>query len=294
MNKVIKKSFQTLVKNSAIMQPLIFYIIIMLVFSGFMGSRVFSNPALGIIFSAIMLLLLTAFLSGWYNTIKFAVDNYKDFDKKSQNYSMKVAVYNLDTGKNFFPGVGEYFGSILFVVIVYMLICGLIFTFCNRFFNIDNNQMYSILFNREALMEYTKSNPMKISAYILSVSSIIQIFQFVIMFWVPSILYETKNPLRALFSSLKFLFKNFWYSVGLYFFIVICIFLMNILNVLCSINYILSIIFVIFELYFITYVFVLLFAAYKLKLIQKQIEKVNSKDVFIKSKELKESNDAQE
>ena len=292
MKKVIKKSFGIIIKNSAIMQPLIIYILLMLFFSSIMGSRAFSNPIIGIIFSALMFLLLTAFLSGWFSTIKYAVDNYINFDKQKKDYPMKIAVYNFDTGKNFFSGVSEYFGSILTVVLVYSLFCGLIFTLGMKFFHITNSDIYALLSSSDDLSNYINNNSLTFGVSILIISSIIQIFQFIIIFWTPAILYTTNNPIKSFGIALKFLFKNFFYSIGLYFFILISLLLVNLLSIICAKVYLLSLLFLIFELYFATYVLVLIFTAYKEKIMQSEIEKINSQDVFIKSSELKERKDA--
>lgn len=292
MDKVIKKSFGILVKSSAIMQPLIFYILLILLFGAVMGSKVFINPIGGIIFSVLMFFLLVAFLSGWFRTIKHAVDTYINFNKEEKDYPMKIAVYNIDTLKKFFPGVGEYFLSLIVPVLVYTIFCACIFVLGMKLFHISNSEIYSILTNTKIIPGDLSVNTMlSLSLALLFISGMIQIFQFLIMFWIPAMYYVTPNPLKSLWVAIKFLFKNFFYSIGLYFFILVSMLIMNVLNIICSFNYILSLIFLIAELYYVTYLFVLIFTAYKEKNIQLEIEKINSQDVFIKSCDVKENND---
>ena len=292
MNKVIKKSFGILVKNSAMMQPLIFYSLIMLFFPMCMGTRVFSSIQISFAFGILMLLLFTAFLSGWFNTIKFAIDNYKEFNKNDEDYAMQVARYNLDTGKNFFSGVGEYFAPVLVVVLVYFVISFVIFILGFYIYKIDNLTV-DILKDVNLMSAYIQNNP-KFIYFITFVTGAIQFLQFLIMFWLPKIFYETKNPLKALFSSIGFEFKHFWYSIGLYLFIVFTSIFFNILGALFNQFYILSLIFMIISLYYINYVFVLIFNGYKSKVLQIEVQKMNNMDVFIKSSEVRKSDGEKE
>ena len=287
MKKVIKKSFDILIKNSAMMQPLIFYILIMLFFTMYMASRAFSSVQISLAFGILMLLLFTAFLAGWFNTIKYAIDNYKEFNKNDEDYAMQVARYNLDTGKNFFNGVGEYFAPVLVVVLVYFVVSFLIFIFGFYIFKIDNLTI-DILKNSSAMVDYAQKNP-KFIYYLTFVIGAVQFLQFLIMFWLPKIYYETQNPFKAFFSSISFEFKNFWYSIGLYLFIVLTSIIFNILGTLFNQFYILSLIFMIISLYYVNYIFVLIFNGYKSKFLQIEVEKMNSKDVFIKSSEVRVS-----
>ncbi|MBQ7450923.1 hypothetical protein IJS77_05840, partial [bacterium] len=89
----IKKSFQIIIKNSALIQPLIMFILFLLVFNAFMGMNVHANPAMSFVFLILTVLLLSAFLSGWLYMIKFAIDNYKGFDKNDPEYALKIGTY---------------------------------------------------------------------------------------------------------------------------------------------------------------------------------------------------------
>ena len=252
----------------------------------YMGTRVFSSIQISFAFGILMLLLFTAFLSGWFNTIKYAIDNYKEFNKNDEDYALQIARYNLDTGKNFFSGVGEYFLPVLGVVLVYFGISFIIFISGFYIFKIDNLTI-EVLKNSNAMVEYAQNNP-KIFYYLSFVMGAIQFLQFLIMFWLPKIFYETKNPFKALFSSIAFEFKHFWYSIGLYLFIIFTSILFNILGTLLNQFYILSLIFMVVSLYYVNYVFVLIFNGYKTKILQIEVQKMNNMDVFIKSSEVKE------
>ena len=293
MNKVIKKSFGILIKSSAIMQPFILYLLLVLIFSGFMGAKISINPVAGIAFIVLMFFLLAAFLSGWFNTIKHAVDNYRNFDKNEKDYPIKLATYNIASVKKFFPGVGDYFLSLAVPVIIYTVFYGCVFILGMKLFHISDSDMYLLLTNTGAIQGKLSSQMLlSLGSALLFISGIVQIFQFLIIFWIPALYYETSDPLKSFFIAIKFLFKNFFYSVGLYFFIIVSMLIMNIIHIILSFNYILSLVRLIIELYYVTYLFVLIFTAYKEKKLQAEIEKINAQDVFIKSCDTEENNDA--
>ncbi len=289
MNKVIKKSFDILVKNSAIMQPLILFLLIFMIFSGFLGMRIFLNP-----FILLLLLMFSAFLSGWLNIIKYAVDNYKPFDKNGINYSMEVANYNIETMKRFFSGVGEYFISILcFVIICIFIFAGVSFS-AQYFFPVNQQELLNAINDNTAFMAFMKTNLKIICFYLLYFFSVLVLIRFLLLFWLPSMYYKVKNPFTTIFSSIVFLFRNFMYSLGIFSFIFACTFIVSFIGLFLMPFRILSLLFFIVQIYFQAFVWIFTFCAYKEKILQEEIEKINARDVFIKSSEMKEKKDVDE
>ena len=58
MEKAIKKSFDIIIKNSAVMQPLILFLLFILLFNSFMGMGILRSPMVALIFSILSILLL--------------------------------------------------------------------------------------------------------------------------------------------------------------------------------------------------------------------------------------------
>ena len=156
MDKIIKKSFQIFLKNSSIMQPTIFYYLIMIVFAGIMKNRIFGNYYQLMILSFLSFLLFAAFLAGWLYMVQFAVSAYQPFDKNDKDYDLKIATYNFETLKKFFVGVGNYFIPVMAVILSLFIIQGAIYISGARLFNIDLQSMVNMPNN--LLQNYVTNN----------------------------------------------------------------------------------------------------------------------------------------
>lgn len=285
----IKKSFDILFKNSAVMQPLILFILFLLIFNMFMGRNVLINPSLGIIFVILSVLLFSAFLSGWLYMIKYAVDNYKGFDKNDPKYIEKIGNYNIETCKKFFIGVGEYFIPVIITVILSMVISKLLLYGGQKLLNINDLNFIINGLSAQSIQELPQIN-LRQMAFLLYIDLVTFMFHFFTLFWMPEIFYKTKNTIFAFFKSIVFLFKNFLTSIGLFFFLFFCFFVFMIISFITSIIPFLPLIMFLIFLYLVSYSTILIFMTYKTINIKREIEEINSKDVFIKSQ--KEDNNA--
>ena len=250
----------------------------------FMGMNVLYNPNMGIVFLILTVLLFSAFISGWFYMIKFAVDNYKVFDKNNPEYAVKIGKYNIDTLKKFFIGVGEYFVPAIFVVILSILISNILIYCGLKLLHINNLDFLIKSLSAQTMQDLPQFSLTQY-AFIMYFAFITLVFHFITLFWMPEIFYKTKNSILAFFKSIGFLFKHFLTSVILYAFLVFCFFIFQVLSVLAMINQILVLIMFFLFLYLITYSLVLIFMTYKNILIKEEIEQINSKDVFIKFNE---------
>lgn len=280
----IKKSFDILVKNTAVMQSLVLFMLFLLIFNMFMGMSVLVNPVMGIIFVVLSVLLFSAFLSGWLYIIKFAVDNYTEFDKNDPEYFEKIRNYNIETYKKFFIGVGEYFISAIIVIIFSIIISNLLIFLGMKLLYINN---LDFLF-KSMYIQSVQDIPgfsLRQSAFVLYIALISFLFHFITLFWLPEIFYKTKSSILAFFKSIGFLFKNFLTSVILYAFLILCFFVFQIMSVFAMFNQILVLIMFILFLYLIAYSVVLIFMTYKKNNDKREVENINSKEVFIKTNE---------
>ena len=287
MEKAIKKSFDIIIKNSAVMQPLILFLLFILLFNSFMGMGILRSPLIALIFSILSILLLSAFLSGWFYTIKYAVDTYQKVDKNDPDYALKIGLYNIETFKKFFSGGGEYFLPVLLVVII-GIVCTDLITFAGqKLLHVSNLQFLSQQMNTniQSVQELPKITLSQF-AFMLYLLVYVFVVRFLTLFWMPALFYKTKNPFVSLFKSIKFLFKNFLVSIGVYLFLFSIYAIFFVFIGISVFSIILQLICFVILIYLITFSIVFIFTIYRQILVQKEIEKVNEKDVFVKSSEI--------
>ena len=287
MEKAVKKSFDIIIKNSAVMQPLILFLFFILLFNSFMSTGVLRNAAIGLIFLVLSILLLSAFLSGWFYTIKYAVDTYQKFDKNDPDYSLKIGLYNIETFKKFFSGVGEYFFPVLLVIIIAIVFNDIVAFAGQKLLNINNLQFLTqeISTDIQSVQALPKISLNQI-LFVFYLFLCAFVIRFLTLFWIPALFYKTKNPFTSLFKSIKFLFKNFLVSIGIYLFLFSLYAIFFVFIGISVFSIILQLICFVILLYLITFSIVFIFTIYRQILVQKEVEKVNANDIFIKSSEI--------
>lgn len=85
---------------------------------------------------------------------------------------------------------------------------------------------------------------------------------YLLMLWVPEIMYRTANPLTALFTSIGKLFKNFWNTLGIFLSLWFMGFVLLFIYTFAVINPIAYLIVSIIMYYFMVYLTVLIFLYY--------------------------------
>ncbi len=282
MNKIIKNSFLILFRNSAIIQPIILFTLILIIFPAIALTKLIAHPNLVLVYFGVGLLVFSAFLSGWAYMIKYAVENYLEIPSSDKAYPLLMANYNIETLKKFFTGVGEYFlpvlGTIILNIIGYI---GLI-------------KLGEILFSVkylsivEGYAKYSATNVMpEFSAvqflFLLFLNGMLFVLMFLTLFWLPSLFNKTKNPVWAFFVSLKYLFTNFLISIGTYLILFGLFIFINILSFLSLLSPVFSLILMIIVIYYITFYYVLSFSIFRYFMTKEIVNEINKKDVFIKS-----------
>ena len=94
---------------------------------------------------------------------------------------------------------------------------------------------------------------------ILAFTSLIS---FLLMLWIPELVYKTKNPLIALFKSVVKIFKKPWKAVKLFIFMSVLNFVLSFISTFSILNPILYFIMLIIYFYFLVYLVVLIFSYY--------------------------------
>ena len=184
-------------------------------------------------------LMFVAFAAGWGNMIKSAVDE--------KNYDEPYLII-----KDFAPGVGEFFLPVLGMVVFALLIFSASLTFIyftGMHFIGDSGVSAEALSKAMASSDALKSflltlNPgqiVKLNLWNMLIFSTLTLVYFIMIFYSPALFYESKNPFKAFWLSIKHLFgKKFILNAGIYLLIFCVNFLLSILSAVFAKNNILS------------------------------------------------------
>lgn len=276
MASVIKKAFNLTRENIVVAQPLIVFMLVISLTSVALAQQ--SNKIAFIVFFVSNFLLTTAFLAGWFYMIKKSVELSKvEYEKPEER-----AAASFDLLKDFFPGVSAYFVPVTVVFLIYtVLSAGLVYLVGVEWglgylasYDVHVDKIYQAAAQSQQALEkflysMTFGQIQAINYWMLAVTFAAAVYNFFTMFWFPALIYSEKINFGAPFSSfwknLKFLFKNFFGSLGILCFLAILNFIVLIINAIFSINIILSVIAFFIMFYFVTYYVVLIFLYYDSK-----------------------------
>lgn len=228
-------------------------ILFTLITSVYLSICVNGGKIINLLISFVLLFLMTAaFLAGWFNMLKIAVEKSDDDDDEPNSLI-----------KSFTPGVGEYFlpctGAILISIIISLIL--LTITTVIGMHTIGNPQISADAFSNalkdtESLKQFlsglSSEQLVKISMWNMLFLGTTYINWFLVMFYMPAMFFESKNPFIAFFKSLKRLFsKKFIKNIGIFLLISCIYFIISILSALFAQNAILTFIITLINFYFI-------------------------------------------
>ena len=277
----IQKAFDITKENIILAQPLIIFMIV-LSFT-LAGLAMQANRSSYMVFSVANILLCTAFFAGWCYMIKQGIY----LDKRVQNGEYKKseerAAASMALGKEFFPGVGEYFLPMTLTTAVYSIVFfSAAFLFYKLGLNIlphphlDLNKLYAVMNSSPVEMQkfvYSLSYEQlrAINLWVLYAFSVFCALTFVTMFWIPAV-FDTNpdkkefflwSPFLSFKRNVVFLLKNFFGSVGILVFLFVLNTILSLFSIIFNLNIILSIVGLIISFYFMTYAIVLIFLYYE-------------------------------
>ena len=215
MKSLFLNSAKLIKRNLMVIQPLFFGVLIIM----FAAKPLFTRNSMDtgfIITAIIMILLIAAFIAGWYNCIKYTVS----LNNKIYNSTEEIQKEQVTIIKQFFPGVAEYFLSVTAILVIYIGIAwGLSFVIeniANKMLiaaAVPQNIVYVINSgNQQEIMNLLNSlNNTQIFAIMKSLgltALFVFIFHYFVLWFGPALFYSSKNPVRAIFEGIKFLFKN--------------------------------------------------------------------------------------
>ncbi len=263
---IIKEAFAVTKNNIILAQPLVVYLIVISLTSAGL-SRVPAMPVYWVFFGA-NILLSTAFFAGWFYMFKKTVEHEKTEYKTQEEKS----IASVKLIKHFFPGVGEYFlpvtAGILLYTVGFALVLYLGFEAGTYFLSNPHIDFAKIMAAQtpDQMQDYLMTlKPVQIkllNLWFIYLGGISFVYTLLTMFWFPAMLFESKNPFLALWANFKFVFRNFFGSLGIVSYLFLMNFVVSGINALSGINIVLSIISLVITFYFMTYCLVLLFLYY--------------------------------
>ena len=273
MFKLFLQAFKTTNEGIILAIPLTLFWWVVTLYLNFSVNVVDTYPEM-ILSGFTMLFMTSAFFAGWFYMVRKCVSFSKkhfifDKDKNSEALSLLKAMPK---------GVGKYF---LFYIEACVIVIGLVllagFLVSTLSFpvlkeiNTILSQMGVNLTTSFDVKEFINSLSQEQTYILLTpvlkltfiVAAIPTIFSFLLLLWMPEIIYTVKNPIVALFTSIAKVFKNFWKSLQLYLYITIVQLLISALGPFMFIHPILYFLIVIIYFYFIVYIVVLIFSYYE-------------------------------
>lgn len=271
MRELFKDAVKITNYNIILTIPLIIFVKILDLYSLYSRYNVDSTLKF-LIASVTVLFMFGIFCSGWFLMIKGAIA-----------LSKKVFVLDNDRAKaalhlfKVFPeGVGKYFLSFVGVYVIFLIIqtiaTPLVYILgVNIIGGLDAESMQHL---QKLTMDNAISSSDGMASFIdaLSIEQIVffgkwsllftfvtSVIMYLLMLWIPEIIYFTINPLVALWRSLVKLFKDFFTTVRLFLILWVTGFILLFINTFAVINpfaYILmSIVLFYFSVYFVVLIF---------------------------------------
>ena len=213
--------------------------------------------------------MTAAFLSGWFYMVQNAIV-----------VSRQVYVLDEDRAKatmNLFKvipyGIGKYFLSFIGLILIFLFIVSLAGTLVYKFgiHYIGNvftqDQITAALSSTEDMKLFidslTVEQLIKLNLWNFLIMGTTTLISFLIMFWIPEIIYSTINPFTALFKSMKKVFVKFPKSVALFIYLSILNIFVSFLSTFAILHPLLYLLVMVICFYFIIYVVVLVFSYYE-------------------------------
>ncbi len=276
MFKLYKRVFRATNEGIILTIPIALFWWVITIYIDFSKNVVDTLPEM-LLSAVTMLFMISGFCAGWFYMVKKCVKFAKKdfiFDKDRNKESFNLL-------KAFPIGLGRFF---LYFVEVSLLFLGIALSMGYLMKTLSFDYLKEIIavlgnaglssFSGDDIKAFLDKLPPEdildifhmISApvikIILTITLIPTIVSFLLMLWMPEIIYTLKNPLIALFTSIKKVFVHFGNSVKLYIYLSVLQLLISLLGPFSLKNPILYMLMIIVYFYFLVYVVVLIFSYY--------------------------------
>lgn len=268
MFKLFKEAFKTANDCIILAIPLVLFMWILSFYFGFSNSVV-NSPAEFLLALITVLFMTGAFLSGWFYAVK-----------KSIEISRKVFVLDADRAKatmNLFKnipyGIGQYFLAFVLMLLAFLLIVAIaamvVYLIGDMYIGnvFTPEQLSSALSSTQDMKTFIDSldneQLIKLNLWNLLIMGTTTVLSFMLMLWIPEIIYKTINPLLALFRAAKKSFVKFKTTLILFIYISVLNLIMSFIGTFTLINPLLYVLIMVIYFYFIIYVVILVFLYYE-------------------------------
>lgn len=289
MINIFKQAAKITNYNIILAIPLIVFVKLLDLYSLYSRNTVDSAHEL-ILASVTVLFMSGAFFASWFYMVKEAIDLSKqvfvlDADRAKATMNLFKAL-PVGIGKYFLSFVGFYiilfFIQVFATPVVYLLGVNIIGGLDTE--SMQNLQVIAMdpsITNQSMAAFIDKLTPEQIiffGKWSLLFMLITSIIMYLLMFWIPEIIYKTPNPLVALWRSVVKLFKDFFSSFRFFISIWLMGFALLFLNTFAVINPLAYIIMNIILFYFTVFVVVAIFLYYDKKFVDMEAVDDESKE----------------
>ncbi len=284
MLKLFKNAFRLTNEGIILATPLILFVWLITIYLTFAKSVVDTLPEA---ISAIVTLLcmIGAFCAGWFYMVKESLE----LSKKEFILDEDRAKEIINLLKKIPAGIGKYFLSFIGMSLITLLLFA-IFAICT--YKIGMHFIGGIDFTAEQIKN-AMTSPQDMKAFLDSLTleqlyklgnwnllfmGASALMSYLLMLWMPEIIYQTHNPLIALFKSIKKLFIKFWQSIALFLYLTVLNFIISFANTFALLHPIIYMLMMIAYFYFLVYVIVLIFSYYDNEFNKAEEEKESNSD----------------
>lgn len=218
----------------------------------------------------VVILLSSALASGFFYAIKITTDK-KMNNEEIEKSNIKLAL------NTFYTGVGEYYLSFIFMFVMFFILAGAViigtFFLADKLIcsvpelGLDAAAIYAILSDPNQIAGLTQTitpeQQQNLRYWCRMFLFTTQAFTFIIMLWIPEVMYSKKNIFVGFFTSIKKIFSDFPRALCVYLTIVFLNYLLAIFIVIFSRFSIISFLLNIASLYLLVYNFYAIFIYYK-------------------------------
>lgn len=268
MIEYFKKALKITNESFVVVLPLVVFYFVLNLYLGY--TKYMADTAIEYLIAIMTIVFMFAvFFAGWFYMIKKAVD----LSKRVFVMDEEALKTHFNLIKEFPAGVGKYFLSFIGVIILFFILMIVISSFIFKFgisfigrIDFSPEQIASLTSSTQGLLNFVETLP--VEQYILLAKWNLLLmcssffFSYLLLFWIPEIIYRTRNPLYSLFTGIFKLFKKPLKSLYLFVLITLINFVLSFVMTFTLMFPILYFIFAIFYLYYIVYVFVLIFSYY--------------------------------
>ena len=268
MFKLFKNAFKLTNEGILLAIPLILFLWLLTIYLTFAKSVVDTLPEA--LSALVTLLCMTgAFFAGWFYMVKKSIEVSKTEFVLDEDRARAL----LNLMKKIPTGIGKYFlaflGMSMAALLIFALYGALVYKFGLHFIGtIDftpaqiRGAMASPQDMKTFLDSLTPEQIYILGSWNLLFMAATSLLSFLLMLWVPEIIYQTKNPVMALFKSLKKLFLKFPKSLVLFIYLTFLNIIISFANTFAVIHPLIYIILMTVYFYFLVYVVVIIFYYY--------------------------------